>query len=137
MSKPMSCDWKCKFNSKACNSDQKCNNETCQCDCKNYRNCKKIYSWNPIICICERSKYLNRIAHTSVIACDEFISFMYVLSTLKTNTIVTNVTKNYHSKKVIHCYILHTFLLVIMLLLIITITCNHYTQQKSIDVLTI
>ena len=29
-------DCKCKFNSTTCNSNQKCNNETCQCKCKNY-----------------------------------------------------------------------------------------------------
>ena len=34
-------DCKCKFNSTACNSKQKWNNKTCQCECKNYRKCKK------------------------------------------------------------------------------------------------
>ena len=31
---PMLC--KCTFDSIACSSDQKWNNETCQCECKNY-----------------------------------------------------------------------------------------------------
>ena len=35
------CDRKCKFNSTACNSKQKWNNKTCQCECA-----KKDYSWN-------------------------------------------------------------------------------------------
>ena len=26
-----------------------------QCECKNYRKCKKDYSWNPSTCICENS----------------------------------------------------------------------------------
>ena len=30
-------DCKCKFNSTRCNSKQKWNKETCQCECKNYR----------------------------------------------------------------------------------------------------
>ena len=37
----IACDYKCKFNSTACNSKQKWNNKTCQCECKNYRKCKK------------------------------------------------------------------------------------------------
>ena len=31
----ISCNVKCKFNSKTCNSKQKWNNKTCQCECKN------------------------------------------------------------------------------------------------------
>ena len=42
----ISCDCKCKFNSKTCNSNQKWNNKTNQCECKHYRKCKKDYSWN-------------------------------------------------------------------------------------------
>ena len=33
MIKHISCDWKWKFNSKTCNSNQKCNNKTCQREC--------------------------------------------------------------------------------------------------------
>ena len=29
------CDCKCKFNSTICNSNQRWNNRTCQCECKN------------------------------------------------------------------------------------------------------
>ena len=46
MAKHISCNHKCKFNSAACNSNQKWNNKTCQCECKNYRKCKEDYSWN-------------------------------------------------------------------------------------------
>ena len=35
---------KFKFNSTTCNSNQKWNNKTCECECKNYRKCKKDYS---------------------------------------------------------------------------------------------
>ena len=55
----ISCDCKCKFNSKACNSKQKWNNKTYRCDCKSYHKCEKDYSWNPSTCICENSKYLK------------------------------------------------------------------------------
>ena len=79
-----------------------------------------------------------------MIACDEIISVMDILSTKMTNTIATNVTKNCHSKTVRYkfdCYILHAVLLVIILLLIITIICHHYakhrSKQKGIDALTI
>ena len=79
-----------------------------------------------------------------MIACDETIYVMDIVSTKMTNTVATNVTKNCHSKKVRYkfdCYILHTVLLVILLLLIITIISYHYakrrSKQKYIDALTI
>ena len=57
MKKYVSYDFKCKFNNTACNSNQKWNNETCQCECKNYRKCKKDYYWNSSTCTFENSKY--------------------------------------------------------------------------------
>ena len=61
-------DCKCKFNSETSNSNKKYGTiKTCQCECKNYRTCKKEYSWNPSTCICENSKYLKSIDDTSVI----------------------------------------------------------------------
>ena len=36
MTEHISCDCKCKFNSTTCNSNQKWNNKTSQCECKNY-----------------------------------------------------------------------------------------------------
>ena len=41
MTKHISCDCKCKFNSTTCNSNQKWNNEKCQCECKSYHKCRK------------------------------------------------------------------------------------------------
>ena len=43
MTEHVSCDCKCKFNSTTCSSNQKWNNKSCQCECKNYRKCKKYY----------------------------------------------------------------------------------------------
>ena len=132
MTEHISWDCKCKFNSTICNSNRKWNNKACQCECKNYRKCKRDYSWNPSTCIFENSKYLKSIADTSVTECDEIIIVMDIVSTKKTNTITTNVTSiasiNCHTKKVKDCYILHTVLLVIILLLIITIICYHYAK---------
>ena len=75
MIKHISYDCKCKFSSITCNSNQKWNNETCQCECKSYHKCKNDYSWNSSTCICENSKYLKSIADTSVIECDESYLF--------------------------------------------------------------
>ena len=66
MTKHISCDCKCRFNSTGCNSNQKWNNKICQCECKNCCTCNKDYSWNPSKSICENSKYLKGIADTSV-----------------------------------------------------------------------
>ena len=42
MTKHISFDCKCKFNSTTCNSNKKWNNETFQYECKNYHKCTKI-----------------------------------------------------------------------------------------------
>ena len=44
MVKHISCDCKGKFNSTTSNSNQKWNNEACQCECNNYCTCKKNFS---------------------------------------------------------------------------------------------
>ena len=67
MTKHISCDCKCKFNSTTYNSNQKWNNRMCQYKCKNYHKCKNDYRWNPSIGIFENSKYLKCLANTSVI----------------------------------------------------------------------
>ena len=113
IAKHISYDCICKFNSTTWNSNsaQKWTNETCQCECKNCSTCKKYYSWNPSICICENSKYLISIADTSVNAWLEIISVTDIASTKMTNTIATNMSKNSDDKKVrykIDCFILHT-----------------------------
>ena len=76
MVKHISCDYKSKFNSTSCDSNQNWNNETCQCECKNDRTCKKDYIWNPIKCICENSNYLKSIVDGSKMVCNEIIYFM-------------------------------------------------------------
>ena len=115
MAEHISCDFKCKFNSTICNSNQKWNNKTCQWKPKYYCKCKDDYNWNPSSCICENSEYLKSIGDTLVTKCDEIIIVINNLSAKKTNIITTNVTSTasitYHSKKVRYCYIMHTVLL--------------------------
>ena len=54
-------------------------------------------------CTCENNKYLKGIPGTSVIAGDEIISAMDIVSTKITDTIATNLMStasiNYHHKK--------------------------------------
>ena len=60
------CDYTCKCNSTACNSNQKWNNNKYQCERKKYCTCKKDNSWNPSTCICKNSKNLMRIIDNCV-----------------------------------------------------------------------
>ena len=90
MREHISCECKCKFNNIECNSNQKWNNKTCQCECNDYCACKKDYSCNPSTCICENSKYLKS---TSVIECDEIISIMNIISTKKTKSYKYSLNK--------------------------------------------
>ena len=104
MTEHISCDYKCKFNSGICNSNQKWNNKTCQCECKNYCICRKYYSWNSSTCMCENSKYLKIIADTSVTKFDESVIVMDNISTKKTNTIATKKDKYNSNKSYEYCF---------------------------------
>ena len=58
LAKHISCECKCKFDARKCNSNQKLNNNKCRCGSKNlkeYNACYKDYIWNPCTCICENS----------------------------------------------------------------------------------
>ena len=100
----ISCDFKCKFNSKISYLNQKWNYKTCQCEPKNYRTCKKDYSWNPGTSIYENSNYSKSITDTSVTECDEIMIVIDNVSTKKTTTIAKNVMStasiNFRRKKV-------------------------------------
>ena len=87
MTEDISCDCKCKFSSLACNSNEKWNNKTCQCHCKNYCMLKRNYSWNPSNCICENRKYLQS---TLVNECDEIVFAIDIVLTKKTNVTSTH-----------------------------------------------
>ena len=68
LTKRISCECKCRFDGKKCNSNQWWNNDKCSCECKKHHICKKDYVWNPATCSCENGKYLASIMDK--IVCD-------------------------------------------------------------------
>ena len=71
LAKDISCECKCKFDWRKCTSNQKWNNDKCQCDCKKHHICEKDYIFNPVTCSCGKRKYFANIMDDSVIMCDE------------------------------------------------------------------
>ena len=71
LTKHISCECKCKFDEKKCNSNQWWNNDKSRCECKKIHVCEKDYVWNPATCICENGKYLASIMDK--IICDEIM----------------------------------------------------------------
>ena len=71
--KHISCECKYKLDGRKWNSDQKLNNDKCQCECKQHNMYEKDYIWNPVTCSCKNNKYLANIMDDSVIMCDEII----------------------------------------------------------------
>ena len=65
--KHISCECKCRFDGRKCNSDQWWNNDKCQRECKKHHLCQKDYIWNPPTCSCEKRKYLASIMDDSAI----------------------------------------------------------------------
>ena len=57
----VSCECKCKFGGRKCNSNQKWNKDKCECECKEDNICEKYYIWNPATCISKNGKYLANI----------------------------------------------------------------------------
>ena len=53
LTKHISCKCKCKFDGRKCNSNQKWNDDKCQCECKKHNICEKYYIWNPDTCGCK------------------------------------------------------------------------------------
>ena len=56
LTKHISCECKCKFDGRKCNSNQKWNNNKCLCERKNLKEhhaCKKDYIWNLATCNCK------------------------------------------------------------------------------------
>ena len=74
LTKHISCECKCEFDGKKCDSNHMWNNDKCQCECKNPKECyvcKKYYIWNPATCSCENGKYVGNVIDDSVITQDE------------------------------------------------------------------
>ena len=94
--KHISCECKCRFDGRKCNSDQQCNNDKCRCGCKKRHVCEKDYVSNPSTCNCENGKYLANIIVDSAIMCvevtesyDEETKFNEKKATCKTQNIYT------------------------------------------------
>ena len=73
LTKHISCECKCRFDGRKCNSDQWWNNDKCRCECKKHQVCEKDYVGNPATCSCENGKYLASIMDDLTIMCDEVI----------------------------------------------------------------
>ena len=116
----ISCECKCRFDGRKCNSDQWWNNDKCRCECKKVHVFEKDYIWNPPTCNCENGKYLASIMDDSVITCNEVIkSYDEEIKTIPTSFNERNITCKTQS-----FYILFTFLLITSTLLIaVSIFC--------------
>ena len=70
LTKHISCKFKQKFDGRKCNSNQKWNNDKCQCECKNLKQhyvCKKDYIWNLATCCWKNRKYLAIIIDDKIL----------------------------------------------------------------------
>ena len=99
LTKHISCECKCKFDERSCNSDQQWNNDKCSCEGKKRHTCEKDYVWNPVTCNCENGKYVASIMDDSAIMCDEFIK----------ETFPTNLNENNVNCKMQNFYFLLAF----------------------------
>ena len=73
LTKHISCECKCKFDGRKCNSYQWWNSDKCWCECKKPHLCEKDYIWNSVTCSCKNGKFLTSVTDHSVITCDEII----------------------------------------------------------------
>ena len=73
LTKYITCECKCKFDGRKCNSDQWWNNNKCRCECKKRDVCEKDYIFNPATGSCENGQYLASILGDSAITRDEII----------------------------------------------------------------
>ena len=116
----MSCEYKCNFDGRKCNSGQCWNNFKCWCECKRRHLCEKHYIWNPATFNCGNGKYLASIVDNSAIMCDEIIQPF----AKETKNIPANFNEKKATCKTQNFYILLTFsLITIALLIVVCIYC--------------
>ena len=58
LTKHVSCECRCKFDGRKCNSNEQWNNDKCRWGCKKHHIFEKGYIWNPSTCSCKNVKYL-------------------------------------------------------------------------------
>ena len=109
LTKQISCECKCKFHARKCNSDQWWKSNKCWCECKKHNVCEKDYIWNPATCNCENEKYLANILENSTITCDEIIESFDG----ETKTVQGNFNRKKATCKLQNFYILLAFLSII------------------------
>ena len=68
LKRQISCEFKCRFEAKKCNSNQWWNDDKRRCECKQVH-----YVWNPATYFCENGKYSASIEDNSMISCDKVI----------------------------------------------------------------
>ena len=73
LTKHISCEFKCKFDGRTCNSNQWWNNDKGRCECKKHHICEKDYVWNPAKRNSKNGKDLASIMDDSMIKWDEII----------------------------------------------------------------
>ena len=122
LTKHISCECKCKFDGKKCNSNQKWNNDKCWCECKKHHICEKDYIGNRAACSCESGKYSVSI-DDSVIACDKIIE--------ETKLVPASFNEKKATHKTQFFCILLTFLLITIELLIVVRICCYLIKYKS------
>ena len=101
LTKDISCECKCKFDGRKCNSNQWWNSNKCLCEGKKQHIWEKDYIWNPSACSCKNGKYLASIIDVTVIMCDKIIHAHVEAKSndkaksnnKKTETVLTNFNK--------------------------------------------
>ena len=134
LTKHISCECKCKFDGRKCNSDQWWNNDKCRCEYKKRHVCEKDYFWNPATSSCGSRKYLASFKDDSAIMCDEIIESCKEDAGGKSYD-KTNFNKKKATFKAQTFYILLTFLLItIALLIAVSIYCyliKYWAKEKQ------
>ena len=125
LTKHISCECKCRFDERKCNSNQRWNNGKCRCECKKRHVCGKDYVWNPTTCNCENGKYLASIMDDSAIMYNEIID-----AEANSND-ETNFNEKKASGKTQKLYILLAFLLVTIVLLIVVSNYCYLIKYRT------
>ena len=128
LTKHISCECKCKFDGRKCNSNQWQNNNKCRYECKKHQICEKDYIWNHATCSCKSGKYLASIIDDSVITCDEILDADAEAKSKDEET--KTIPKNIIRKTKILFILLAVLLITIALLVVVSIYC-HLIKSKA------
>ena len=129
LTRHISCECKCKFDGRKCNSDQCWNNDKCRCEWRKRPMCKKDCNWNPASCNCENGKYLASIMDHSAIMRDEIIEPYGE----ETKTIPINFNEKKATYKTQNFYILLAFLLITIPLLMAVSICCYLIKYRALQ----